>query len=287
MLQVEASAGFGTIRQIAGMRDCVRNPQGHDAGMKSLMFSAIIATGACLHAAEPTAQEWKAPDGTVIRYRWSAPEAPEAGKTYPLVVFLHGAGERGDDNKAQLRHGVSAILSGAKAIDEPCFLIAPQCPSDSWWAPIDRGSMRLSSAEKPNALLDALIARIDLLAKEHPIDTTRLYLTGLSMGGFASWDLLGRAPGKFAAVVPICGGGDPTLVAKYKSTPIWVFHGEKDDVVPLRTSTEMVEALKKAGGEPKFTWYPEAGHDSWTAAYQDPKLIRWIFDQKLAAKDPG
>jgi predicted peptidase len=245
------------------------------------LFSSIT-----LCAIEPSAQEWKAPDGTVVRYRWSMPETVKAGKTYPLVLFFHGVGERGTDNTAQLRHGVYAILEGAKAIDEPCFLLAPQCPTNLWWAPIDRDTKHLSAPEKPNALLEAVVARIEALAKEHPIDRSRLYVTGLSMGGYATWDLLGRMPGKFACAVPICGGGNPAQAARFKDTPIWVFHGEKDSVVPIRTSKAMVEALTAAGGTPKFTWYPELNHDSWTATYRDPQVIRWIFQQKLHTKTP-
>lgn len=254
--------------------------------MNSLIASLLMATTCLLPAAEPEAVEWKAADGTMVRYRWIAPAAPEAGKTYPLVLFLHGAGERGNDNQAQLRHGVTAIQEGAKAIGESCYLMAPQCPADSWWVPFDRVEKRIASG-KPNALLDAVVERIEALAKEHPIDLNRLYITGLSMGGYGTWDLLGRVPGKFAAAVPICGGGDPRLAASYKDTPIWVFHGEKDQVVPPSTSREMIAALRKAGGAPKVTWYPEAGHDSWTETYRNPELYRWMFAQKLGAKDPG
>lgn len=254
------------------------------SNIKMRIIAATLALTSLLRAAEPTAQEWKATDGTVVRYRWSEPAEPKKGKMYPLVLFLHGAGERGNDNKAQLRHGVTAILKGASDLKEPCFLMAPQCPSDSWWAPIDRADMRLAAASKPNALLEAVVARIDELVKSHPIDPQRIYLTGLSMGGYATWDLLGRLPGKFACAVPICGGGDPTLVSKYKNTPIWAFHGEKDSVVPVRTSIEMIEALEKASATPKHTWYPDLNHDSWTVTYANPELIRWMFDQKLPEK---
>lgn len=247
--------------------------------MREIMMASILGTSAVL-AAPPEAREWKAPDGTVVRYRWSAPETTEPGKTYPLVLFLHGAGERGTDNAAQLKHGVTAILDGAKKLNQPCFLIAPQCPPDIWWAPIKHDTMNLSDAGKPNKMLEAVLALVDDTTKKQPIDPKRFYVTGLSMGGFATWWLLGRAPERIAAAVPICGGGDPAQAAKFKDVPIHAIHGEADPVVPVRTTREMISALEKAGGKPLATYYPGVGHDSWTQAYNDPALIRWLFDQR-------
>lgn len=231
-------------------------------------------------AAPPAAREWTAPNGSVVKYRWSAPDPLEPGKTYPLVLFLHGAGERGTDNAAQLKHGVTPILDGAAKLNQPCFLIAPQCPPDRWWAPIHRDPMRLSAADKPNELLDAVLALIDETLKAQPVDAKRFYVTGLSMGGFATWDLLGRVPGRIAAAVPICGGGDPAQAAKFKDIPIHAFHGEVDAVVPVTTTREMISALEKAGGKPAVTYYPGVNHDSWTRTYNDPELLRWLFAQR-------
>ena len=247
--------------------------------MRDIMIASLLGTCAVL-AAPPQAREWKAPDGTLVRYRWSAPETLEPGKTYPLVLFLHGAGERGTDNAAQLKHGVGPILAGADKLKQPCFLIAPQCPRDRWWAPIQRETMRLSEADKPNSLLESVLALVDETIKTQPVDTKRFYVTGISMGGYATWDLLGRVPGRIAAAVPICGGGDPALVAKFKDIPIHAFHGEADSVVPVRTTREMIDALEKAGGKPEVTYYPGVNHDSWTRTYDDPALIRWLFDQR-------
>jgi predicted peptidase len=241
------------------------------------MLLASIVVGSAALGAAPEAREWKAADGTVVKYRWSAPETPGAGKIYPLVLFLHGAGERGSDNSAQLKHGVLPILEGARKLDEPCFLIAPQCPADLWWAPLNRETMRLSAADKPNALLDAVLSLVEEVMKTHPVDPRRFYVTGLSMGGYATWDLLGRVPERIAAAVPICGGGDPSLAGKFKDIAVWAFHGEADAVVPVRTTRDMIAAMEKAGGKPKSTFYPEVNHDSWTRTYQDPELIRWMF----------
>jgi predicted peptidase len=246
--------------------------------MREILMASLL--GACAGlAAEPEAREWKAPDGTVVKYRWSAPESLAAGTSYPLVLFLHGAGERGTDNAAQTRHGVTPILEGAKKLGDPCFLIAPQCPADRWWAPIDRETMRLNAADKPNPLLEAVLALVSEMMKNQPIDPKRFYVTGLSMGAYATWDLLGRAPERIAAAVPICGGGDPARVSKFKDVPIWSFHGEVDRAVPVTATREMIAALETAGGKPKSTFYPGVNHDSWTQSYNDPELIRWMFGQ--------
>lgn len=242
-------------------------------------MATILSTCATL-AAEPEAREWQAPNGTTVRHRFHAPEKTEAGKTYPLVLFLHGAGERGSDNTAQLKHGVPAILAGADALGQPCFLIAPQCPAGQWWSPAVPSRTRLSAAAKPNALLEAVIALVDETAKSQPVDPARIYLTGISMGGFATWDLLGRAPGKWAAAVPICGGGDPELAATFGPVPIHAFHGEADSVVPVRATRDMITALETSGRKPLATYYPGVGHNSWTQTYANPELIRWIFTQR-------
>jgi predicted peptidase len=249
------------------------------AGMREILMVSICGVCTAL-GSQPEAREWTAPNGSVVKYRWSAPESLETGKTYPLVLFLHGAGERGDDNSAQLKHGVLPILAGADKLKQPCFLIAPQCPTDRWWSPINRETMHLSPADKPNLLLDAVLALVDATLKQQPVDAKRFYVTGLSMGGFATWDLLGRVPGRIAAAVPICGGGDPSLAAKFKDVPLHAFHGEADAVVPVRTTREMVQALEAAGGKPQVTYYPGVNHDSWTRTYLDPELIGWLFDQR-------
>ena len=247
--------------------------------MQKLMIASILC-GCAAFGAEPEAREWKNTDGTVVKYRWSAPDKTEPGKTYPLVLFLHGAGERGSDNTTQITHGVTPILEGAAKLGEKCFLIAPQCPEDLWWSPIDPTKTRLTSADKPNALLEAVIALVGETMKNQPVDPKRFYVTGLSMGGFASWDLLGRASEKIAAAIPICGGGDQALVAKYKEIPVWAFHGEADPTVPAKATREMIAALEKAGGKPKATFYPDVQHDSWTQTYADPEVIRWLFAQR-------
>lgn len=247
--------------------------------MRKILIASLLGTTAAL-AAPPEARNWKAPDGTVVKYRVRVPTSVVAGKTYPLVLFLHGAGERGDDNAAQLKHGVNSIIKITEDFDDPCFLIAPQCPAGRWWSPINDDTMNLSAAGKPNALLEAVLALVDQTMKDQPIDPQRFYVTGISMGGYATWDLLSRATGKIAAAIPICGGGAPSLAPGYKDIPIWAFHGEADAVVPVKATRDMIDALVKAGSSPKSTYYPGVNHDSWTQTYANPDVIRWLFTQR-------
>jgi len=184
-----------------------------------------------------------------------------ADRAWPLVLFLHGSGERGADLGVVKKHGPPKLVSQGKHF--PFILVSPQCPADQSWDPTTL-----------NGLLD------DVQAKYH-VDPDRVYLTGLSMGGFGAWDLARSYPHKFAAIAPICGGGDPQFVKNIAHIPAWVFHGEDDPVVPIRRSEEMVDALKKAGDrEVKFTHYPKVGHDSWVKAYDDPELYQWLLSHK-------
>jgi predicted peptidase len=243
--------------------------------MRELLISALMITSTL--GATTEKREWQAPDGTLIKYRWSAPDKIDPSKNYPLVLFLHGSGERGDDNTAQLKHGVIPIIEGAEKLGTPVFLIAPQCPGDRWWSPADPSKTRLTAAAQQNALLEAVLALVGEIQKTQPVDPRRFYVTGISMGGFATWDLLGRAPDRIASAVPICGGGYPALATKFKHVPVWAFHGEADNVVPARGTRDMIEALEKAGAKPKATYYPETGHDSWTRTYENPEVIRWML----------
>lgn len=220
------------------------------------------------------------PQGKTLKYRLLKPKGYGPAKKYPLVVFLHGAGERGDDNEAQLKHGVKEFVTADVRKQYPCFLIAPQCPRDQVWAGLEGGFNSHKQAAKPSEPGRLVLELIAAMQKEYSIDPTRIYLTGLSMGGYGTWDLLARKPDLFAAGVPVCGGGDESTAEKIAKIPIWVFHGDKDNAVPVSRSRTMVEALKKAGGRPKYTEYPNVGHNSWDKAYADPKLMNWLFEQK-------
>jgi predicted peptidase len=251
----------------------MRIKSSYPRAMRKLL--AVLLMSATPLIAEPEAMEWKAPDGRTVKYRWSAPARPEPGKTYPLVLFLHGSGERGDDNSAQLKHGVVPIIRNAEKLGMPVFLIAPQCPKDRWWTLRDHDSS--ADDEATHALLDALMALVDHKIQSHAIDPKRFHVTGISMGGYGTWSLLGHAPDRIASAIPICGGGDPQLAAKFKDVPVWAFHGEADEIVPVRRTREMITAIENAGGKPKATYYPRVTHDSWTQTYLDPEVIRWML----------
>lgn len=245
--------------------------------MKTLL---ILAAMLMPLAAKPEAKTFKAADGTELLYRFSTPEKTGEGETYPLVLFLHGAGERGTDNKAQLRNGVKDILKGAEKLGQPVFLIAPQCPPEQWWAEPREDRLALKDAGGKNPLLDAVLALLEETAKNHPVDRKRIYVTGLSMGGFGTFDLLARSPQTWAAAIPICGAGDPTSVSKFKDIPIRIFHGADDEVVPPKGSELMAGALQDYGGKAELTLYAGVGHNSWDKTYGDTEVIKWLLAQK-------
>jgi predicted peptidase len=220
-------------------------------------------------------------DGTAgLSYRLLRPGQVEAGRAYPLVVFLHGAAERGDDNEAQLVHGVAGFAADETRKRHPCFLAAPQCPTTARWVEVDWASASHAMPEEPSEPARLVLGLIDELARELPIDRRRVYVTGLSMGGFGAWDLLCRRPELFAAGLVVCGGGDEKQAEKIAKIPVWVFHGEKDNAVKVERSRNMVAALKKAGGRPRYTEYAGVGHDSWTRTYGDADVLGWLFSQK-------
>lgn len=218
--------------------------------------------------------------GESLPYRLLKPEKIEPGKTYPLVLFLHGAGERGVDNTAQLVHGVGQFAKPENRRKYPCFLVAPQCPNERRWVEVDWALPSHTMPKTPSTSLRLAFELFDRLATELPVDKDRFYITGISMGGFGTWDAIQRRPGFFAAAVPICGGGDTAEASKLKDLPIWAFHGDRDSVVPPRRTPDMIAAIRQAGGEPKMTIYPGVDHNSWTATYADPALFVWLFDQK-------
>jgi predicted peptidase len=227
-----------------------------------------------------TKHEFAAKDGPKLLYRRLAPQKIVEGEKYPLVIFLHGAGERGDDNEKQLVHGMRDFASDENMAKYPAFVIAPQCPEERKWAEIDWTLESSTLPEKISEPLGATLALVDEMLAKEPIDNNRIYITGLSMGGYGTWDALARRPDFFAAAAPICGGGDPSTVARFKHVPIWAFHGDQDTAVKPNRSREMIEALQSAGGEPKYTEYKGVAHDSWTQTYADPALHAWLFAQK-------
>lgn len=211
-----------------------------------------------------------------LPYRLLKPVNPQALERFPLVIFLHGSGERGSDNEAQLKHIKNLFLDTKNRGKYPCYVLAPQCPKNELWAEHNKdGSVKA----KPTPTMELVIDLIAQISKDYPIDPSRVYVTGVSMGGYGTWDLLARYPEKFAAGVPVCGGGDERTASKLKDIPIWAFHGALDNIVSPRQSRTMVQAIQKAGGNPGYTEYPDVKHDSWVQAYQEPHLLPWLFKQ--------
>jgi predicted peptidase len=188
----------------------------------------------------------------------------DATRRWPLVLFLHGIGERGSNLELVKTHGLPKLIGKGRTF--PFIVISPQCPDETRWE------------------IPALEALIDDVAGRLRVDARRIYLTGLSMGGYATWALIQHRPERYAAAVPICGGGDPRLAARLRDLPLWVFHGAKDETVPIVESAKMVAAIKAAGGSPRFTIYPEAAHDSWTETYLNSELYTWLLAQQRPAR---
>ena len=219
----------------------------------------------------------------------SLAENPEAWKEnpvgkvtskYPLILFLHGAGERGVDNEKHIVHIKNLFLNNKNRKKYQAFVVAPQCPDGRRWVEVNWSAESHSMPEKPSWAMKHTMDLLNDLIKKYPVDTTRIYLTGLSMGGYGTWDVMARQPEKIAAAIPICSGGDEKMAEKIKDIPVWVFHGEKDKVVSVRRSQNMVEAIKNAGGNPKYTEYKGVGQGSWIKAYNEKLLLEWMFEKK-------
>jgi predicted peptidase len=254
--------------------------------LKLVVVGAAVAVWVLL-VTRPTAAKdplpldklvYKDAAGKELPYRLLRPAKVEVGTKYPLVIFLHGAGERGTDNEKQLIHGVPQFVRRREQY--PCFLIAPQCPGPQKWVEVDWSAATHTQPEKPGDAGRMVLELIEKSLKDLPIDEKRVYVTGLSMGGYGTWDLAARKPEWFAAIAPVCGGADEATAAKIKDLPIWAFHGAKDSAVKPERSRNMIAALKKAGGNPKYTEYPTVGHNSWDNAYGDPAFYEWLFAQK-------
>lgn len=226
------------------------------------------------------ARTYVADDGAKLPYRLAQPLATEPDQKYPLVLFLHGAGERGDDNLRQGVHGLPEMARDEFRRRYPCYVVAPQCPSESMWAKVAWASERHTMSEEPAAPMQHTLAVIAQLREEFPIDPQRIYATGLSMGGYGVWELAAREPELLAAAAPICGGGDEAQAERIAQLPLWAFHGGADPVVKPIRSQRMIAALRAAGGQPIYTEYDGVGHDSWTATYANQLLWDWMFAQR-------
>jgi predicted peptidase len=242
------------------MKDCL---------LRALTFAAVVSFGEMAFCNDQPDSQKSAQLNTTVEVQMSCllylPKGYEQQESWPLLLFLHGSGERGDDLELVKKHGPPKLIAAGK--DFPCIVVSPQCPKERRWEPIE------------------LIALLNDLGEKYRVDGNRIYVTGLSMGGFGTWQLASYAPDRLAAIAPICGGGEKYWVKQFAQLPVWAFHGAKDTGVPLERSQVMVDELKKNGGNPKLTIYPEAGHDSWTETYDNPELYKWLLEQKRGKKD--
>ncbi len=205
-----------------------------------------------------------------LNYLLYLPENYDQQENWPVLLFLHGSGERGNDLEKVKVHGPPKLIEQGREF--PFIVISPQCPEGYWWEPIE------------------LVALLDEIERKYKADKKRVYVTGLSMGGFGTWRLAAYAPERIAAIAPICGGGEPYWARRIGPIPVWAFHGAKDTGVPPERSLVMIDALKKVKANPRFkaannptpkiTIYPEAKHDSWTETYNNPELYKWFLQQK-------
>jgi predicted peptidase len=213
-------------------------------------------------------------DGQERRYVVYVPHDYDSDKPWPLVMFLHGAGERGDDGLIQTAVGIgNAIRRNPERF--PCLVVMPQCPKEGWWS--DDGTKWAEELKAATTDIDVALAAT---GKEYNVDPARIYLTGLSMGGYGTWVYGAKHTDTYAAFMPICGGGRPEDAKALAKAPIRAFHGTKDSVVPVDRSREMVAAVKQAGGDVELTEYPDTDHNSWDQAYGDAAAIAWLLKQR-------
>ena len=254
-----------------------------------LIFMLVLLGGQCIIAQDKSLFEkhefiFK---GDTLLYRLLMPENYNPSKMYPMVLFLHGSGERGNDNEAQLVHGAELFLRDSIRKSFPAFIVFPQCPAKDSWASTtskkDSSGKRIfqfqttGKATKTMSLVERLVRKI---INQYPVTKKQLYVGGLSMGGMGTFDLVKRKPKLFAAAFPICGGADSSIAPKLKKVNWWIFHGAKDKSVDPVYSQIMADALHKENASVMFTLYPNAEHNSWDNAFAEPGLLSWLFSNK-------
>ncbi len=251
----------------------------------SSLSSVVILMTTTVLAADPKldAATFK-PEGSDLglKYRILKPET-KAGEKLPLVLCFHGAGERGDDNEKHIGYFVP-MWTGENATNYRAFFVLPQVPNNQLWASYGWSTKTDEMQPEPSQTMSLTRKLVDELLKNLPIDPDRIYVTGLSMGGYGTWEFGQRYSDITAAIAPVCGGGDPRLAERIKHIPVWAFHGDKDGVVKVTETTKVTDALKKAGAQPKVTIYEGVGHDSWRPAYREKDLLKWMFAQRRATK---
>ena len=218
-----------------------------------------------------------------LPYRILFPENFDESKKYPVLFFLHGAGERGKDNKAQLVYGSKLFLQDEMRQKFPAIIIFPQCSAESYWSNVKVETVngardfQFQKGGKPTLAMKLLLKLVEDFKDKKFTDTDRMYVGGLSMGGMGTLEVLRRERNTFAVAFSICGGDNISHVKKYRKVPLWLFHGGKDDVVPPENSEKVVAALKSLGANVKYSFYPEANHNSWDQAFAEPDFLPWLF----------
>jgi|688.fasta_scaffold29234_3 predicted peptidase len=233
---------------------------------------------------------WISQKGDTLRYRLLLPENYDSTKMYPLVLFLHGAGERGNDNKKQLVHGSKLFLMPDVRKNYPAIVVIPQCDSLGFWSNVQikvndttkKRTFEFQENGEPTKAMSLLLEWLPALEKQYPSLPQQRYVMGLSMGGMGTFELVRRKPGYFAAAIPICGGAHTKTAAAMKKTDFWIFHGQKDDVVPYELSEKIAIAFSELYDHPEvqLTLYPDANHNSWDKAFAEPELLLWLFGKK-------
>jgi predicted peptidase len=223
-----------------------------------------------------------------LPYRILLPMNYNASKKYPLILVLHGAGERGNDNEAQLVHGSYLFLKDSIREEYPAIVVFPQCPANSFWSNVQfkfdsvtgKRSFHFLADGEPTIAMKLAQQLLYKILNDYRINKKQVYVCGLSMGGMGTFEIVRRNPGLFAAAFPICGGGAAATAPAMKQVKWWVFHGAVDAVVPPELSQEMVDALKAAGADVKYSLYPGVNHNSWDNAFAEPGLLPWLFSVK-------
>lgn len=256
--------------------------------MQKILFSlAALLVFSLGYGQEKSMYEkhWLVSGTDTLPYRVLLPKNYEASKKYPLILFLHGSGERGRDNEAQLTHGWKLFLQDSLREKYPAIVVFPQCSAASYWSNVN---VRYDSASKkriwnfpadgePTAAMRLLLQLIAQLQTDYKLDKKRLYAGGLSMGGMGTYELVRRMPKTFAAALPICGGASTATAKTLSKTRWWIFHGLDDTSVPVELSKNMAETLVNAGAVIRLSLYPGVGHNSWDNAFAEPDLLRWLF----------
>lgn len=248
----------------------------------AVLFTAMAAASA---QSQYEAKVFESSEGQKLNYQMLKPANAEKGKKYPLVIFLHGMGERGDDNKKQLTHGGQMFLNPANQEKYPAYVLFPQCPDTAFWAydGVPR-SFKMEAEDTMPPVFKAVKEMIDTYLTYPDIDKSRVYIMGLSMGGMATFDMVARFPELFAAAVPICGAVDPSRLAATKGVKFRIFHGDADRVVPVFCSRIAYKALREADVDVEYYEFPGCDHASWNPAFNKPDFMEWLFKQKKAKK---